>query len=83
MRTAHKLCLAALTTAQQFRSQGGDWHTYEMAVMLVEVNFIREQRGLTLATMAVLERVERQAVGHSDYTNKFALYASELAEGLK
>jgi len=54
-----------------------------MRVMLAEVNYFREVRGLALVAMADLERVERQAVGHSDYTTKFALYASELAEGLR
>lgn len=83
MRNAHKACLQALTTAQQFRKRGEDWHAYEMQVMLEEVNFFREERGLALVAMADLERVERQAVGHSDYTTKFALYASELAEGLR
>jgi len=81
VRFSHRLCRQALTTAQQFRARGGDWHAYEMQVMLDEVNFIREERDLPPATMTELEKVERQAVGHSDYTAKFALYASELAEG--
>jgi hypothetical protein len=57
------------------------WVTYERTVMLNAVNTARSERGLPPVTVTEIERVEQQAVGHSDYTQKFALYCSELARG--
>ncbi|MGW1966656.1 hypothetical protein ACWCPD_41115 [Streptomyces sp. NPDC001935] len=44
------------------------------------VNEIRVQRALPAVPVEGILRVERQAVGHSDYSLKFALYCAEIAE---
>lgn len=84
MTAAYKLILKVLVDAQVRRRPGcpfEEWHANEMEVVLHAVNLIRAPRGDFAATMYDLEQVEKQAVGHSDYTTKFALYASELALG--
>jgi hypothetical protein len=84
-------CLrATLTSAQAERDQrpalvdGPDgpeceWAAYERTRMHEKVNEIRANRGLSAITVEDILRVERQAVGHSDYTLKFAFYCAELA----
>lgn len=59
------------------------WHIYEMERLLLRVNTLRAQCGFGTITLDDLRRVERMAVGHSDYTHKLALYATELAEGIQ
>lgn len=56
------------------------WITDERQAMCDAVNSLRILRGKPLVTLADVERVERQAVGHSDYGHKFALYCAELVE---
>lgn len=56
------------------------WSRYERNVMLNAVNTIRESRGLGQVTVDDVWRVEQQAVGHSDYVAKFALYCAELCQ---
>lgn len=55
------------------------WVLFERQVMVDAVNRVRRNAGLPESSRADVERAERQAVGHSDYTAKFALYCTELA----
>ncbi|MFI0900505.1 hypothetical protein [Streptomyces sp. NPDC020983] len=80
---------AALTAAQKERPKRqamiGDepeWVRYERDAMWAEVNAARAEAGLGPALLTDILRVEQQAVGHSDYTTKYALYCAELAEGV-
>lgn len=56
-----------------------EWVAYERNVMKAEVNRIRAEAGREPVSLAQIERVEGQAVGHFDYSSKFALYCAELA----
>lgn len=82
---------ATLASAQEERPQRPDlingpdgpeceWAVYERARMYETVNAIRAERGLAPVPVEDVTRVERLAVGHSDYSRKFALYCAELAE---
>lgn len=85
-------CLrAALTTAQEERHRRPDlvdgpdgpeyeWAAYERARMQETVNVIRAERSLPPVPVDDVVHVERLAVGHSDYSLKFAFYCAELAE---
>lgn len=57
------------------------WVVFERERMLAAVNKERGRRGLPRLAVGDVERVERLAVGHSDYVSKFALYCAELALG--
>jgi hypothetical protein len=56
------------------------WILDERQTMLDAVNRERSRRGKTSLALTDVERVERQAVGHSDYAHKFALYCVELVD---
>ncbi|MFE7485425.1 hypothetical protein [Streptomyces sp. NPDC057552] len=82
--------LAALTRAQEQRGQrpelvdGPDgpeceWAAFERTTMHQGVNDIRAERDLPHISLEEIVRVERLAVGHSDYSRKFAFYCAELA----
>lgn len=85
-------CLrATLAAAQEERDKRPDlvdspdgpecaWAAYERTRMHEKVNEIRAARGLSAVAVEDILRVERQAVGHSDYSRKFAFYCAELAE---
>lgn len=85
-------CLrATLAAAQAERDQrpelvdGPDgpeckWAAFERARMHEAVNAIRAERGLSALPLDAVVRVEQLAVGHSDYSLKFAFYCAELAE---
>lgn len=55
-----------------------EWAVYELDVMHAEVNRLREGDGLPPVSREAITLVERQALGHSDYAAKFALYCAEL-----
>jgi len=55
-----------------------EWAAYERARMRNAVNEIRTERGLSPVSVDDIVRVERLAVGHSDYSWKFAFYCAEL-----
>lgn len=55
------------------------WNVIECQTMLEAVNRVRADAGRPLATLEDIYRAERGAVGHSDYSSKFALYCAELA----
>lgn len=54
------------------------WVLHERAVMHGTVNRIREGRGLAPVPVSDIEKVERSALGHSDYGHKFVLRCAEL-----
>jgi hypothetical protein len=56
-----------------------EWVAAERELMHHLVNQERKARGLAKLLVSEIERVELLAVGHSDYTRKFALYCAELA----
>ena len=57
-----------------------EWAAYERALMHEKVNEIRSARGLPAVPVEDILHVERQAVGHSDYSRKFAFYCAEIAQ---
>lgn len=57
------------------------WVPYELETLLRAINGKRSERGLAPCSMGDLLRVEKRALGHSDYTHKMALYARNLVEG--
>lgn len=59
------------------------WILYERETMLDGVNEERIKRGRTPIIMNDIIRAEKQAIGHSDYSSKFALYCAELVYGRK
>lgn len=70
--------LESLTVARQrFKDQPGRWHSIRL-MMLTKVNHERALLGKPIVMLETLERRERLAVGHSDYSEKFALYCAEL-----
>ncbi len=80
--------LCVLSDAQRHRpeksKQVGDeleWVIYERKVMFRVINAVRLQRERPQVTIEEVRRVERCAVGHVDYSQKFALYCAELALG--
>jgi hypothetical protein len=78
--------LAVLIEAQKARSVKSrwivnelEWVVYERQMMQCAVNQVRVERGMAPVTEDDVARVERQALGHCDYSRKFALYCAELA----
>jgi hypothetical protein len=64
-----------------------EWNVYELNIMLEAVNKVRNDNYHVLnekpyVTLDDIRRVERGAVGHSDYSHKFSLYCAELALNL-
>lgn len=90
LKAATDMLRAALAAAQTERERrpavvdGPDgpeceWAAYERTCMREAVNAIRSDRGLPPIPIDDIVRVERLAVGHSDYSLKFAFYCAELA----
>lgn len=75
--------LAKLSDSQKKRQdyEGCEWIAAERQVMFEATNAERRARHLPPVTPADIERIERWACGHSDYSSKFALYCAELAIG--
>lgn len=91
LKAATDVLRATLAAAQEERPQRPDlvdgpdgpeceWAAYERNRMRETVNAIRAERGLPPVPVEDVVRVERLAVGHSDYSRKFAYYCAELAE---
>lgn len=59
------------------------WVVHERLVVLAKVTEHRVRFGLAPVAEQAVALVEHQASGHADYTRKFALYAAELACGLR
>lgn len=56
-----------------------EWVQYEREVMWHLVNEVRAKNGAAPVPIEEVKRVENFAVGHIDYSQKFALYCAELA----
>jgi hypothetical protein len=76
-----------LVEAQAHRAERTDfhdgrfgWEVYEEQTLLDSVNELRRQLGKSPVTADDIERAGIRAGGHVDYTQKFALYCSELVE---
>ena len=54
------------------------WILHERKTMHDEVNLERSKVGKAPVPIEAVVRVERMAVGHSDFSSKFALYCAEL-----
>jgi hypothetical protein len=91
LKAATDVLRAVLAAAQTEREQRPDlisgphgaecaWAPYERGRMYDAVNTIRAERGLPPVPMEDIDRVDRLAAGHSDYSRKFAFYCAELAE---
>lgn len=64
------------------RIETSEWVLFERRAVLAEVNAIRAERGKSpIDERTLLRKAERQATGHVDYTDKYVLYAAELAGG--
>lgn len=79
----------ALTTAQKERRSrdtlvNGEpaWVTHERNTMHGEVNRLRALHGLPPVPLDAVRAAEDQAVGHSDYTHKYALRCADLVHDL-
>lgn len=83
----------ALVAAQKERVKRGElvdtptgpefgWVLHERAVMLAAVNRQRVGGAALPVDEALIVRAEQQAVGHVDYTAKYALYCAEIALGV-
>jgi hypothetical protein len=76
----HDKFLQSLATAQKQRGERDDWMLFERQTMLDAVNAERAARSRPPVSMAEIERADRLASGHSDYSRKFALYCAELVD---
>lgn len=56
------------------------WDTYEKMTMWKLVNMMRQSHGRPFLEYEDVERAQQGALGHSDYTKKFALYCAELVD---
>ena len=70
--------LCVLETAQTKRGRDLSWIVYERRMMWQAVNRLRAARRKAALPVTDIERVEKLAVGHTDYTQKFARYCAEL-----
>lgn len=78
----HAALVAAQAERPKRQAMMGDepeWVVFERGTMWTAVNAVRAENGLEPAAMAEMLRAEQGAVGHSDYTTKYALYCAELA----
>lgn len=91
LKAATDILRTTLSRAQEEREQRPDlvdgpegpeclWAAYERTRMHETVNDIRAERGLPAVPVEDIVRVERLAVGHSDYSRKFAFYCAEITE---
>lgn len=70
-------------SAKRHQYADDGWILAERKAMLDAVNIELGKARLPSVMLADIERVERLAVGHSDYGAKFALYCAELACGYR
>lgn len=76
--TTRDILLNKLGEAQRQRGKRLDWIEHERATMLDVVNCERTCMRKLPILLEDIERVEKRALGHSDYSYKFALYCAEL-----
>lgn len=68
-------------TDSPYSKENPGWVLFERRTMLDEVNRLRAEKGQTPVTPRDIIKVENQALGHSDYSSKFALYCAEISLG--
>jgi len=56
-----------------------EWNLHELNFMTDLINSVRAAKNKEAVTLLDVRKVEVNAMGHSDYTHKFALYCAELA----
>lgn len=80
LRVLHQHMREVLADVQAKRKEASDssWILREQEAMLQAVNLERVRRQRAPITMETLIRREQLAVGHTDYSIKFALYCAEL-----
>ena len=83
MEATLEVMLARLWLLQKNREgrRVDEWVTYELRGMFGAVNEMRTAAGMPEIDYPSFCRVERLALGHSDYTTKWATYCAELATG--
>ena len=59
-----------------------EWALHERAQMLVAVNEVRTERGLSPVSLSDVERADRLATGLIDWFEKFSFSCAELAIGV-
>ncbi|WP_327066817.1 hypothetical protein [Kitasatospora sp. NBC_01302] len=57
-----------------------EWVAHERTTMHRAVNKARAELGKQPLPISAVEAVEQQAVGHSDYSSKYAPYCAELVQ---
>lgn len=73
----------ALVGAGRSRDQRDDWEEHERLAVTLAANEWAQAHGYpTRLTVADVERIERPAIGHSDYGAKLALYVAENVLGV-
>lgn len=79
----HAALVAAQAERPKRQEMNGDepeWVVFERNTMWGAVNAARAEIGLPPVLLTDILRVEQQAVGHSDYAMKYALYCAEFAQ---
>ena len=78
-----------LQSAQEHRAERNHfienelgWITFERKIMFNAVNDKRLEFNLSPLTLDQFRKAENSAVGHTDYTHKFALYCAELIKSI-
>jgi len=66
--------------AEKRNERGTTWAAMELAAMWGRVNQERKNLDKLPVSLEDVKKVERMALGHSDYGTKFALYCTELVE---
>ena len=75
--------LRALKDAMDKRHVCVDWVEYERQAVAIAANEWAKAHGIDRSvTVADVERIEQQAVGHVDYASKLALYVAEFVASL-
>lgn len=73
----------ALVDEMQHRAKHDNWEERETVALVVSANdwaFAHRRPSITVADVQCIEHL---AMGHSDYTDKIALYVAELVYGLR
>jgi predicted Ser/Thr protein kinase len=79
IRECRQFVLSALAAKMERRSHDPDWVDNERLTVVIAANNWAETHGYDRTiTVADIERIESNAVGHVDYATKLALYVAEF-----
>lgn len=71
---------ALIAEAEKRRGRSFEqWRDAEVRAVWSATRDFAQQHGLRVPTLTEVARVESEAVGHTDYSSKWALYSVELA----